>query len=72
MLISFPKPPPGPMGQYLGQVLAVLRQALLPAISAQEATPQVILRSPNGTSYSVTVSDAGVLEVNVNDGKTRP
>lgn len=72
MLLSFPTPPSGPMGAYIGRVLDTIRKALVPAVSATEAAPRVILQSPNGTNYSVTVSDAGVLQVNHNDGKTRP
>lgn len=72
MLLSFPTPPPGPFGMYLGRVLDTIRKALIPAVSAQEAAPRIILQSPNGTNYSVTVSDAGALVVAVNDGKTRP
>lgn len=60
------------MGQFLGQFMAQLRKALVPAVSYMEAAPRVILQSPNGTNYSVTVSDLGALVVALNDGKTRP
>jgi hypothetical protein len=51
--------------------LDTIRRALIPAISQDEAATRVLLRSPNGTVYSVTVDDAGTLSTAVNDGKTR-
>ena len=56
----------------MGVILNTIRQALIPAISQDEAAARVLLRSPNGTIYSVTVDDAGVLSTAVIDGKSRP
>jgi hypothetical protein len=56
----------------MGVILDTIRRAFIPAISQDEAAPRVLLRSPNGTVYSVTVSDAGVISTAVTDGKTRP
>ena len=56
----------------MGVILDTIKRALIPAISQDEAAPRVLLRSPNGTVYSVTVSDAGTLSTAVIDGKTRP
>jgi hypothetical protein len=64
MRITFPTPPPGNFGDYLGRAFQQLQQALAPAVSANETAPRIILRSSNGTNYAVTVSDAGVLTVN--------
>jgi hypothetical protein len=61
-------PPSTPMGT----ILDTIRRALIPAISQDEAAARLLLTSPNGTIYSVTVDDAGVLTTAVNDGKTRP
>lgn len=55
----------------MGVILDSIRRALIPAISQDEAAARVMLRSPNGTVYEVTVSDAGVLTTAVNDGKDR-
>jgi len=66
MNVMLPNPNAG-----LGVILDTLRRALIPAISQDEAAHRLILRSPNGTTYSVTVSDAGVLSTAVIDGKTR-
>ena len=72
MLISFPPPPPGPFGTYLARVLESLRRALSRAVSTDEGVSRIILVSPNGTSYSVTVDNSGTLSTTLNDGKTRP
>lgn len=55
----------------MGVILDSLRRALIPAISQDEAAPRLLLRSPAGTVYEVTVSDGGVLTTAVNDGKDR-
>lgn len=57
----------------MGVILDTIRRALIPAISQDEAAPRVLLRSPSGTVYSVTVDDAGTLSTAVIvDGKSRP
>jgi hypothetical protein len=55
----------------MGVILDSIRRALIPAVSQDEAAPRIMLRSPNGTVYEVTVSDAGTLTTAVNDGKDR-
>lgn len=56
----------------MGTILDTIRRALIPAISQDEAAARVLLRSPGGTVYSVTVADDGTLSTAVIDGKTRP
>lgn len=65
MRIILPPPSAG-----MGVILDTIRRALIPAVSQDEATPRLMLRSPNGTVYEVTVNDAGTLNTAVNDGKT--
>lgn len=55
----------------MGVILDSVRRALIPAVSQDEASPRLLLRSPSGTVYEVTVSDSGVLTTAVNDGKDR-
>ena len=55
----------------LPTILDTIRRALIPAISQDEAAARVLLRSPSGTVYSVTVNDAGTLSTEMIDGKTR-
>jgi hypothetical protein len=56
----------------IGVILDTIRRALIPAVSQDEAAARVLLRSPNGTVFSVTVSDAGIISTAVIDGKSRP
>lgn len=53
-------------------ILNAIRQALIPAISQNEACARVLLQSPNGTVYAVTVNDAGTLSTAVIDANSRP
>ena len=71
MNINLPPPPLSYSPNSFTQVLEALKRALLPAVSKDEAAPRILLQSPNGTVYEVTVSNAGVLAVAVNDGKDR-
>ena len=56
---------------YIAQLVAVLRTSLSPAITKDEATSRILLSSPDGTVYSITVSDTGTITATVNDGKSR-
>lgn len=58
-------------GSPMGVILDTIRRALIPAISQDEGAARLLLMSPNGTVYSVTVDDAGALSTAVVDGKTR-
>lgn len=60
-------PPPSAS---LGVILDTIRRAFIPAISQDEAAPRLLLRSPNGTVYAVTVSDAGTLSTTQFTGST--
>lgn len=53
-------------------ILDAIKRNLIPAISENEAASRVLLMSPNGTVYSVTVDDNGTISAAVVDGKTRP
>jgi hypothetical protein len=66
MRVIMPSP-----GTGLPQILDAIRRALIPAISQDEAAPRVLLQSPDGTVYSVTVDNAGSLKTVKVDGKTR-
>ncbi len=39
------------------------RCAFLPVVTKDEATPRILLQSPNGTTYELTVNDNGTLAV---------
>lgn len=56
----------------LAVILDTIKRAMIPVVTQNEATPRILLQSPNGTIYEVTVSDAGTLTTQVKDGNTRP
>ena len=66
MIIQLP-----PVNAPMAQILDTIRRAFIPAISQNEAAARLLLRSPNGTVYEITVDDAGTLSTAVNDGKSR-
>jgi hypothetical protein len=71
MIFNGPIPPAGPLQQFLQQFVDTIRRALIPVVSKDEATSRILLQSPNGTVYSITVSDSGTVTSTINDGKTR-
>jgi hypothetical protein len=71
MIFNGPIPPAGPLQPFLQQFVDTIRRAMIPAVSKDEATPRILLQSPNGSVYSVTVDDTGTLQTALNDGKSR-
>lgn len=61
MNVLLPPPPPGYQQGFFDQAFAALRRALEFGVSRIEAVDSIILQSPNGTPYKITVSDAGVV-----------
>jgi hypothetical protein len=48
---------------FMRTLIDILRRALREMVSSQSAAPQVLLTSPNGTVFKITVSDAGAIVV---------
>lgn len=71
MNVQFPIPPGSITQAFIIQVLDVVRKAFVPVVSKNEASPRILLSSPNGTVYEITVSDTGVVQTALNSGKTR-
>ena len=71
MNINLPPPPPSYNPGSFAQILDALKRSFLSTVSKDEAAPRILLQSPNGSVYQVTVSNAGVLTVALNDGKDR-
>lgn len=71
MIINFPAPPPG-LPPFFTQFLQVLKDTFLTVVSKDQAVPRVLLQSPNGTVYSIEVSNAGTITATLNAGKVRP
>lgn len=72
MIVNFPSPSPGNItGLFFVQVLETIKRAFLPVLTKDEAAPRVLLQSPNGSVYAVTVGNTGTLTTTLVDGKTR-
>jgi hypothetical protein len=71
MQINLPPAPFGYVQQSWALILDTIRKSFVGVVSQNEAAYRILLRSPNGTVYEVTVSDTGTLQTAVNDGKTR-
>jgi hypothetical protein len=71
MIFNGPIPPAGPLQPFLQQFVDTIRRAMIPAVSKDEATSRILLQSPNGAVYSVTVDNSGNLQTALNDGKSR-
>jgi hypothetical protein len=71
MNIQFPVPPGTISQAFIIQVLDTLRKTFLSVVSKDQSVSRILLASPNGTVYAITVSDAGVVTTAVNSGKTR-
>ena len=71
MKIQFPVFPQNPLGQQLQLAFQTAATAFNSVLSKDEGAERVMLRSPNGTIYSVTTDDAGVLTTTAISGKTR-
>ena len=63
MNVRFPTAPAVYSMTYGNQLITALHGYFNRLTANDEETPRVILRSPNGTLYDLTVSDAGVLVV---------
>jgi hypothetical protein len=71
MNIRFPAFAQNPFGLQLQQAFQTVSTAFQSVVSKDEGSERVLLRSPNGTIYAITTSDAGVLTTTAISGKTR-
>jgi hypothetical protein len=71
MNIRFPAFAQDRFGQQLQQAFQTVSTAFQSVVSKDEGSERVLLRSPNGTIYAITTSDAGVLTTAAISGKTR-
>jgi hypothetical protein len=63
MRVQLPDPGERYDGQLLRHLMQVLRRAFNSALSSDEAAPRMLLRSPGGKTFQVTVDDTGTLQV---------
>lgn len=61
-----------PASGALGTIVDAIRRAFIPAVSINEAAPRILLRSPDGATWEVTVDNSGTLTTALNSGKSRP
>ena len=71
MNIQFPIPPGSITQAFIIQVLDIIRRTFLSVISKDQSVARILLSSPNGSVYEITVSDIGVVTTALNSGKTR-
>jgi len=70
-VITNPVPPNEYNQAWFSLFLSQLRQTLNYCIKSNEQTGRVILRSPDGQSWAVTVDNSGTLTTTVMDGTER-
>jgi hypothetical protein len=70
MNINLPPAPERYSTAFFNNFFQILSRVFNQIVAKDGETPRIILRSPNGTNYDVTVSDAGVLVVTATE-KTR-
>lgn len=58
---TIPPAPPVYNPQYQHTLSAILREELQEKVSKVQPISQLLLQSPNGSVYALTVDDAGVL-----------
>jgi len=61
MKLYIPNPPPTYDQATLNNMMDTIKRSLIPVVSAQEATDGILLQSPNGSVYKLTVSNTGTL-----------
>lgn len=71
MIIIMPPAPKAYKETSLNSILDYIKRALIPVVSRTEATDRILMRSPSGTTYSVSVNDSGTLITAIEDGKSR-
>jgi hypothetical protein len=60
--LTLPQPPAsGALGQYLARLNQTLIRAFMGVATQDDGVPRIILTSPNGTQYAVTVDNSGNL-----------
>ena len=70
MIIVMPPPPEGYSVSSWRNILDFIKRSMIPVVSQNEAVSRILLRAPNGTTYSVTVDNSGTLTTAIEDGKS--
>lgn len=64
-------PPSDYQQAWFAQFMGQLRATLTSCVKTNEQAGRIILRSPDGRSWAVTVDDTGALSTTVMDGSER-
>lgn len=59
-----------PANSSMSAILDTIRRTFIPVISQDEAAPRLLLQSPSGKTYSLTVDDSGTLSTALFTGDT--
>jgi len=70
MIIIMPPPPQKYDATAWSSILDFIKRSMIPVVSRTEAVDRVLLRSPDGTTYALTVSNTGTLTTTVENGNT--
>lgn len=70
-MITNPIPPVDYNQAWFAQFLSQLRQAISYCVKTNEQAGRIVLRSPDGQSWAVTVNNSGTLTTTVMDGTER-
>lgn len=70
-MITNPIPPVDYNQAWFSLFLSQLRQTLTSCVKTNEQAGRIILRSPDGQSWAVTVDNTGTLTTTVMDGTER-
>lgn len=70
-MIQFPIPPNDYQQGWVAQFVKQVQSILGFCVKNNEATGRIILRSPDGRSWAVTVDNSGTLAITVMDGSER-
>jgi hypothetical protein len=71
MNINFPTPPERVTGVFMQMLFSILKRAFNTVVSSNEAVGRIMLLSPDGKAWEVTIDNSGNLQTAVNDGKSR-
>ena len=61
MKLFIPSPPQNYDQAAVNNMMDTIKRALIPVVSAEEAADGILLQSPNGSVYKLSVSNTGTL-----------
>lgn len=70
MIIIMPPPPPQYDASAWRSVLDFIKRSMIPVVSQNESADRLLLRAPDGSTYSVQVDNSGNLITALEDGKS--